>query len=179
MGPPGSPWQAFGPAVQQGVLYQKRGWLSMKKYIYLGNVLKQKARSHEGGMRRTKLERRKLVGCVARFESDLARAREPHRGRRARRDPARAVEGEAPRARGHHVNAPTMQRLDPDMLLAMWLRDRIAELRRDAAKARRAYSRGRMAEIAERLAACHDKAASAYEDELAAITAPASRTEGR
>lgn len=76
------------------------------------------------------------------------------------------------------MNAPTSSWLDPDALLAMWLRDRIAELRLDAARARRAYSRGRMAEIAERLAACHDQAAAAYETELLAITAPVARPEG-
>lgn len=77
------------------------------------------------------------------------------------------------------MNAPTSSRLDPDALLASWLRDRIVDLRRDAARARRAYSRGRMAEIAERLAACHDRAAAEYEAELATIAAPAARAEDR
>lgn len=113
-----------------------------------------------------------------RTAADLTRAREPHRRHRARHDPPRSRAQEAPDDRGHAVNAPTSSRLDPDALLAMWLRDRIAELRRDAARARRAYSRGRMAEIAERLAACHDQAASAYETELLAITAPVARPEG-
>lgn len=77
------------------------------------------------------------------------------------------------------MNAPTVPRFDADALLASWLRDRIVDLRRDADRARRAYSRGRMAEIAERLAACHDRAAAAYEAELATITAPDARPEGR
>lgn len=73
------------------------------------------------------------------------------------------------------MNAPTLQQLNADALLATWLRDRIADLRRDAARARRAYSRGRMAEIAARLAAAHDRAAEVYEAELALLLAPPSQ----
>lgn len=83
------------------------------------------------------------------------------------------------------MNAPArpdrFRPLDANALLAMWLRDRIAELHRDAARARRAYSRGPMKAIADRLATCHEDAAACYQAELDRViaAAPVSRDEGR